>query len=109
MPSIFERFFDHQIGYLYQTAASTIQQNESQIVTELTPLVGQGASALKGVVSQLFSGHGITGPIIEQILDDAIGDLDQEALALLSSGNVQGFVAEVVTKLEAHAQEMLAA
>lgn len=107
--NIIERFLDHQIGYVYQTAATQIDDHKAELVPLLTPLIGQGASALTGVVNQFFGHEGATGLVIERILDDAISTLDAETLALLSGGNVSGFLDAVVAKLQAHATKMLAA
>ena len=108
MPNFIEKFIDHQIGYVYKEAASEIEANQSEIVTLLTPLAGQGASALKQVVNQVLGKTGATGITISAILDTAIDKLTATELGYLAT-DVPGFVTAAVAKLNAHAAEMLAA
>lgn len=107
--NIVERFLDHQVGYVYLTAANDISNNEAEIVPLLSPLVSQGASGLSGVINNYFGHDGATGLVIERILDDSISTLDQATLDLLTNGNTDAFLNAVVAKLKAHATEMLAA
>lgn len=109
--NIFERFADHQIGYLYQKTAEFVKAQAPNLVAALNAEAPKAVDAAAKIVVAELDKAGPVGVAIGLFINSSIASLDAAVLSAIGRETppFDAFVAALVAKLEAHASMLLAA